>query len=330
MRRIGLGAIVVVAALTGSPAALSQARPDAAPATQAVTLAEYERWKTELSNWGRWGKEDELGALNLITPAKRRQAAALVKDGLSVSLAADANSEKAVDNSSPYEHAMNNASASGATDRIAVSFHGPGHTHLDAFAHRFAGGLMWNGFSHELVTMEGKALKNSVHTMKDGLFTRGILIDIPRLKGVAYLEPGTRILPGDLEAWERKAGVTVSSGDALFVRNGRWARRAKLGAWPIAQETAVLDPTVIPWLKKRDVALMGLESSDVPRAGELPPLAVHDFALIVLGIHLFDNVNLEAIAEAAAARNRWEFLLTAAPLPIPKGTGSPINPIATF
>src|SRR5678816_4885265 len=96
-----------------------------------VTADQYQRWKTELSNWGRWGKDDQIGALNLITPAKRRQAAALVKDGVSVSLAADVDTEKAVDNPTPYEVTMQGI----GSDRIAVSYHGIAHTHLDSLAH---------------------------------------------------------------------------------------------------------------------------------------------------------------------------------------------------
>jgi kynurenine formamidase len=301
---------------------------------QPVTKAEYERWKTELSNWGRWGKDDQMGALNLITPAKRKQAAGLVKDGISVSLAGDVNTEKAVDNPQPYEHVMTSAGPTGAGDRLSVSFHGYAHTHLDAFAHRFFDGKMWNGFSYEEVTKEAGAQKNSVYNVHNGIFTRAILMDIPRLKGVPYLEPGTRIYVEDLEAWEKSAGVKVTAGDAVFIRTGRWARRAKVGPWNAGRESAGLDASVVPWLKRRDVALLGSEAAHdatPPQEGaEVGALALHDFALIMLGIHLMDDTNLEAVAETAASRKRWEFLLTAAPLPVTNGTGSPINPIAVF
>ena len=161
-------------------------------------------------------------------------------------------------------------------------------------------------------------------------------MDIPRLKGVPYLEPGTPIYVEDLEAWEKQAGVTVGPGDAVFIRTGRWVRRAKLGPWDVGKLAAGLDPSVLPWIRKRDVALLGSESalSAVP----IPPqitngddyLPVHNFVLVALGMNLFDDCDLDAVGEAAAARKRWEFLLTAAPLPMPKGTGSPINPTALF
>jgi kynurenine formamidase len=303
-------------------------------ARQPVTKAEYERWKTELSNWGRWGKDDQMGALNLITPAKRKQAATLVKEGVTISLAGDVNTEKTVDNPQPYEHVMTQAGPTGAGDSLAVSFHGYAHTHIDAFAHRFFDGKMWNGVSYEEVTKEEGAKKNSIYNLHNGIFTRAILMDIARLKGVPFLEPGTRIYVEDLEAWEKSAGTKVAAGDAVFIRTGRWARRAKVGPWNAGRETAGLDASVIPWLKRRDVALLGSETAQdatPPQAGaEVGPLALHDFALIMLGIHLFDDTNLETVAEAAASRKRWEFLLMAAPLPVTNGTGSPVNPIAVF
>jgi kynurenine formamidase len=301
-----------------------------APATHTVTDAEYARWKKDLSNWGRWGKDDEIGALNLITPAKRKQAAALVKDGVSVSLSADADTVQAVDNPTPYEVTMQGI----GSDRIAVNYHGIAHTHLDSLAHINESGVFYNGYTpDQAAVLANRHSKNSIHNVKNGIFTRGVLIDIPRLKGVPYLEPGTPIFVEDLEAWEKQSGVKVSAGDALFVRTGVWARRKALGPWLRGRaeggRSAGLDPSVIPWLKQRDVALLG---SDHPQYVSPSGIrgAVHDFALVHLGVHLLDNCDLEALSAAAAARRRWDFLLTVAPLAIPGGTGSPANPIATF
>jgi kynurenine formamidase len=137
-----------------------------------------------------------------------------------------------------------------------------------------------------------------------------VLIDIARLKGVPYLEPGTPIYVRDLEAWERQAGITVGTGDALFIRTGRWARRKAVGPWDTSRtgRRPGLHESVIPWLKQRDIALLGsdIPSSMAPASVEEFPGGLHDFALINLGIHLFDNADLEAVADAAAARKRWE------------------------
>jgi kynurenine formamidase len=309
---------------------LVQPSPRAQAKNHAVSDAEYERWKKDLSNWGRWGKDDEIGALNLITPAKRKQAAALVKDGVSVSLSADADSVPAVDNPTPYEVVMQGISS----DRIAVNYHGIAHTHLDSLAHINERGVFYNGYTPDQdAVVKNRHTKNSIHNVKNGIFTRGVLIDIPRLKGVPYLEPGTPIYVEDLEAWEKQSGVKVSAGDALFVRTGVWARRKALGPWLRGRaeggRSAGLDPSVIPWLKQRDVALLGSDHPQYVSPSNLRG-AVHDFALVYLGVHLLDNCDLEALGDAAAARRRWDFLLTVAPLAIPGGTGSPANPIATF
>ncbi len=321
---------VVILAIFALPG--SRARAQQAAAHPLVTPAEYLRWQTELSNWGRWGKDDELGTLNLITQAKRKQALALAREGFSVSLARDGNAVKGVDNPCPMEWELTTDRPETVTDRIAYPcIHGPGTTHLDSFAHMFFDGKMWNGYSRNLVTKEGGAAKVSILTMKSGILTRGVLYDIPKLKGVPYLEPGTRIFPADLEAWEKMAGVKAGPGDALILRWGKWARRAQVGPQP-GDEAAGLDNSVIPWLKKRDIGLLVWETAgyNPQPPGDLARNALHNFVLEILGVHILDRADLEAVSQAAAARKRWEFMLTVAPLAIPNGTGSPVNPLAIF
>lgn len=327
-------ALVLLLAI-GLPAAAAmsigaQPAPQAA-AAKPVSRADFERWKKELSNWGRWGPDDQIGALNLITPAKRRQAAALVKEGFSVSLSRDADTVKAIDNPDPFEHSL---IAIGA-DRMGVIPHGVAHTHLDSLAHIHYDGVFYNGYKPDAASvMKSGHTRNSIHNLKNGIFTRGVLIDLPRLKGVPYLEPGTPIYAQEIEAWEKIAGVKVSAGDALFIRTGRWARRAATGPFDQNRTASRSGPSasMLPWLRQRDIALLGgdVPPSLAPTDVEGETGAVHDFALVYLGVHVFDNVDLEALAEAAQARKRWEFLLTVAPLAIRGGTGSPANPIATF
>ena len=326
---VGVTAAVVLAA-AGRPPAVAQE----SSGPPLVSQEQFDRWLVELSNWGRWGPDDELGAFNLITPARRAAAAGLVSEGFTVSLASNAQDHESVDVPCPVEWSMVRATRTGASDRIAYPcIHGPGTTHLDAFAHVFFDGRMWNGYDVDgLVTMEGGAAKNSILTMKDGIVTRGVLYDIPRLKGVPWLEPGTRITVEDLEAWEERAGVRAGPGDAFLVRWGRWARQDALGPFDTGLEAAGLDNNVIPWLKERDVAVAGWETPGyAPQPeGDLPRTALHNFALTILGIQILDRADFQALAAAAAERNRWEFLVTIAPLPIPNGTGSPVNPIAMF
>jgi len=294
-----------------------------------VTQAEFSTWQRELSNWGRWGKDDQAGALNLITAAKRREAAALVKDGVTVSLAVDVNETRSPENPTPYERVVTTAGPPYAMDRLAVTYHGGAHTHMDALSHRLFDGKIYNGFPATEVTVQDGAKKDAIYAAHTGIVTRGVLMDIPALKGVPYLEPGTRIFIEDLEAWEKKAGVKVSSGDAVFIRTGRWVR-AKTGA-SATSDTSGLDASVIPWLKQRDVAVIASEYAlDARPSSDGLGLAVHDFALTFLGVHVIDNCDLTALAEAAGARRRWAFQFIAAPLPIRTGTGSPVNPLAVF
>ena len=208
---LGIFAGVAIAVVTVNGRA-----PQTGDASHKVTPDQFERWKKDLNNWGRWGKDDEIGTMNFITPAKRKQAAALVKEGFSVSLASDADTEKAVDNPQPYEHEMLGL----GSDRIGVAFHGIAHTHLDSLAHINYDGVFYNGYKPdpEQVKKANGHGKNSIHNLKNGIFTRGILIDIPQLKGVKYLEPGTPIFVEDIEAWLKKTGLKLSPGDAVFVR----------------------------------------------------------------------------------------------------------------
>jgi kynurenine formamidase len=307
----------------------------AQPAPHNVTKADVDKWMKDLSNWGRWGKDDQIGAVNLITPAKRKEAAALVKEGVSVSLARLTEMDKAVDNENPFKLEMNwtgaNSPGQFSLDTLHVLYHGFAHTHMDALCHMFYEGKMYNGISKDVVTNQGSS-QLGVQNFKNGIFTRGILIDIPALKGLPYLEPKTPIYPEDLEAWEKKAGVKVGSGDVIFIRTGRWARRAAKGPWNIGEESAGLHASCMKWVHDRDVAMVGSDAASDVMPSMVPGVVqpIHQLLLISMGVAIFDNCDLEALSAEAAKRKRWAFLLSASPIPVNHGTGSPLNPIATF
>ena len=299
-----------------------------------VTQAMVEGWMTELSNWGRWGDDDQLGALNLITPEKRRQAARLVREGISVSLSHNYLTERAADATSPFEHQMTGVGRGGAFigDRYSIAYHGYAHSHMDSLCHMAHNGVMFNGFTRANDVSEAGCGKLSILDAKQGILTKGVLMDIARLKGVDYLEPGTKIYVEDLEAWERQAGVRVEPGDILLVRAGRWARRAEVGPWATGRQAAGLHASVGPWLRERDVAMIGSDYTNdaLPSGVDGVSQPIHQLVLVAMGVRIFDNLDLEAVADEAARQNRWEFMLTAAPLAVSGGTGSPLNPIATF
>ena len=300
------------------------------PASRAPrNAAEYDVLFQQVKNWGRWGADDQLGAANLVTEAKRRQAAGLVKVGLTVSLAHNPMTEQADDNASPFEHTMNKGFT---TDTYRVSYHGYAHSHLDALCHILYKDQTYNGYARADVNTEKGCTKLSIDTLKQGVITRGILLDIPRLKGVPYLEPGTPIYQEDVEAWEKQARVKVGPGDAVLLRTGRWARREKMGPWPVGRNAAGFHASIATWLKARDVAFLGSDAASevMPSLVEGVNLPVHTLVITALGINILDNQDLERLAETAARLKRWEFQLVINPVPVTGGTGSPLNTLAIF
>ncbi len=312
--------LTVAVAFAGQPPSSTRAPRNA---------AELDGMFQQIKNWGRWGAGDQLGSANLVTAAKRKQAAALVKNGITVSLAHNVLTERAEDVTSPFEHTMNRGNT---MDTYRVSYHGYAHSHIDALCHFLYKDQTYNGFARADVNTEKGCAKLGIDNLKNGIVTRGVLIDIPRLRNVEYLEPGTPIYVEDLEAWEKKAGVKVASGDAILVRTGRWARRAKLGPWNVAQSAAGLHASTAPWIKTRGVAFLGgdVGSDVVPSMVEGVTLPIHTLLIAGLGINLLDNQDLEAVAETAAKLNRWEFMLSIAPVPVTGGTGFPLNALAVF
>jgi kynurenine formamidase len=305
----------------------SQDNPTAGPTMPA---AQFQRMMGDLSNWNRWGKDDQKGAINLITDAKRKAATGLVKSGVSVSMSHSPLTEKTVDNPSPFELTMlGRPGLSVGLDSWKISHHGYTFSHLDALCHYTFEGKMYNGYAASEVTTTG-CMKDGVDQMREGILTRGILIDIPRLKGVPYLEAPTAITKADVEAWLKKVNIKLTPGDAIFVRTGRWGKRAAVGPFSIQGNSAGLLISAGPLLK--DVSLAGSDvGMDVaPSAVEGQGTPVHTFLLVALGVPIMDNADLEAVADTAARLNRWEFMVSVNPIAVTGGTGGLVNAVATF
>jgi kynurenine formamidase len=299
-----------------------------------------------LSNWGRWGAEDELGTINLITPAKRAAAARLVRDGVAVTGARPIVTDVMADTTFQVMRFMvdsgegrDTASAArllarrGASEFIGMVFHGFTVTHVDSPAHFFWEGQLYNGRSCNLVTSREGATVESIELLHDGVVSRGVLLDVARTRGVRWLGPGEGVMPEDLEAAEQAAGLRVEAGDILVVRTGYYGRRLAEG--PVNPGTAGSPgphAALLPWLKERGVAVWGSDTHNDVTPTPYPAMGhpFHIGALVGQGLWLIDNMNLEDIARACAERNRWEFMLTLAPLRLRNVTGSPVNPIALF
>ena len=290
----------------------------------------------DVSNWGRWGSDDERGTLNHLTPAETMAAAALVTTGQTVSLSRNFPTQPGPENPWPAHHHMVIAGDDPcipgmglevSTDYIGIAFHGMASSHLDALCHVFQGGRMYNRHPATDVKSTG-ARRNTVMTLKDGLAGRGVLLDIPRAFGVPCMDASHLTTVADLERAEAAQGVRVSKGDIVLIRLGRDQWRQD----NLDQSVPGLDPEVARWLHTREAAVLGGDGVHDP----IPPnqicaewpMPIHMIGLVSMGLHLLDNLNLEDIAAACAAAGRWAFLLTLAPLRIEGGTGSPLNPIA--
>lgn len=300
--------------------------------------AEFRALLDEVSNWGRWGADDQRGTLNALAPEHTRAAAQLVRSGESVSLALPLAKQFAADTDYPLSHHMIRLGEAEPVepcwlmDWIGLAYHGSIHSHLDALCHCLFEGQMYNGTPLSSATSEGAA-KLSIEAAGQGIVTRGVLLDIPRLRGLDWLEPSTPILAEDLDVAERACGVRLGPGDVLLVRTGRHRRRARLGPWSLMVDGAAgLHASTARWLHARTLAALGGDGTNdvIPSGVEGCGEPMHVVTLVAQGLHLLDNLWLEDLAEACTRYNRWEFLIFLAPLRLPGGTGSPLNPIAVF
>lgn len=293
-----------------------------------------------ISNWGKWGGDDERGALNYITNRKRAQAAALVHSGEVVSVALPLATAPAPDNETPVTHLMVEGDApahgvGGCADYFAISHHGFMTTHLDALCHIFWNGKMYNGFAASEVGFHG-AKKCAIDVVRHGVVSRGVLLDVTRIKGVEWMEPGERVFPEDLDRAEADHKVRVEEGDVLLIRVGRARRRKAKGGWEPARDgvfpMAGLDPSCLPWLHQRRIALLGSDGvSDVFPSGYADvPFPIHVGTIAMMGVHLLDNADLDELAAACARLGRYQFQFAMLPLVLPRGTASPVNPAAIF
>jgi kynurenine formamidase len=302
-----------------------------------TTVAEYEEYRTRLSNWGRWGADDQLGTLNHITPDTRTAAAGLVRDGRTVSCANPLATPAVVPderrNRNPAEHRMTvNPGSSG--DYIGVSYHGFVNTHIDALCHIFTGpgGRLYNDADSALVTSEG-ARSHSVDNWSGGIVTRGVLYDIPRMRGQAHVQDGEPVEGWDLEDWAKQMGITPQPGDAVLIRSGCepfWNAHPDF-AMEFPPNTPGVGVSCLEYLYDTNASLLGWDLQEAGGQGQYGErIPIHAIAIPYMGMPLLDNTTFEALSEACAEAGRYEFMLVIAPLVVLGGTGSPVNPLAVF
>jgi kynurenine formamidase len=309
-------------------------------ATEAwVSAAEFRALFEEVSTWGRWGDGDERGALHNLTADRIAAAAWLVRSGAAVTLSQRLKTKERLDCPEPADHHMTMlpdediglGALHFAKDYVGLDYHNPGHSHIDALCHVAYEGSIYGGKPSQSVTPDG-GHAGTIELLKDGLVGRGVLLDVPRLRQLSWLEPGDNVFQEDLEEAEKAQGTAVGAGDILLVRTGHARRLAELGPWDTDETRAGLHPTAARFLGERGVAALGSDGNNdtAPSTTEGVAFPIHVLALNAMGVHLLDYLQFEDLAERCEAEGRWEFLFVGAPLRIDGGTGSPLNPIAIF
>jgi kynurenine formamidase len=303
--------------------------------SETLTEGGLSAYMSQLSNWGRWGVEDELGTLNHIDASRVLQGALSAKSGRVVSCGRPISSRMSAENPSPLMHHMLSSGTESpsegmhsAFDWFGMGIHGHSFTHLDSHGHVFWNGMQYNGRRADTVETLRGATKGSIAPATAGIVTRGVLLDIPRVLGRSYLDPGEAISPEVLEQCEEAQGLKVSKGDALLVRVGRDARPSHVRF----EARAGLHARCLPWLHDREISVLGSDSAnDVSPSGfDLMRVPIHVVGIVAMGLWLLDNADLEGLAKACALENRWSFQFFLAPLAIKNATGSPVNPIAVL
>ena len=299
------------------------------PEWKLPTQPEVENYFTRLNNWGRWGDDDQRGALNLITPEKQAAALALAHSGRVVSLARDITPQPTVD----YHmlHPVRRGRSKAAVDYVGMIYHGVTVTHMDALCHVEYKGKVYNGRSFEESIRFGGATWGALDVWFDGVVTRGVLLDVASTREEGYVRIGKPVTPPELDAAAARAGVTVKSGDAVVVRSGREAYDAAgvSTASPL-DERPGLHISCLEWLREHDVAGLAWDLMDERPIGyDGVDFGVH-LGIPLLGLCLIDNVNPERLVAACAEERRYEFLFVALPLRVPGSTGSPCQPVAIF
>ena len=300
----------------------------------------------KFSNWGKWGADDELGAPNYITPTKVKQAIATVQEGVRISMSRTVTFEPSLDapTNVPVHFMVESGEgwASGdkvssrtfpaATDYFGMIFHGVTVTHVDALSHFFWNGKTYNGKPAHLVSTSLGATFGSVEEAHEGIISRAVLVDVPMVRGIDWVERGEGVMIDDILAAEDQCGFKVEEGDVLLIRTGQLHRRNTEGPVDRSAGSTACQASVLPLFYERGIAMMGSDTgNDVnPPQYEKVPSPIHQVSITAMGIWILDNADLEAVAQACKERNRWEFMISIGPLRLHNTTGSPVNPIAIF
>lgn len=309
------------------------------PTFSGISDGELNRLAREVSNWDRWGSADTFGTLNLSADVDRSALLATLS-GQSISLARPLTTRNGPDyelHPAPLHFMIRSGESAPAegfassADWFGVGCHGFGVTHIDALSHVFWDGKMYNGVPAATASTTAGSRIGSVEDFAGGVVTRGVLLDVARMRGVPWLEPGEVITTEDLDRCETEQKVEVARGDTVFIRTGIRRRQTEQGPHsPLHDGHPGLHPTCMSWIHERDICVLGSDGiSDVMGPG-LRGMPVHVLSLVYMGMPLVDNADLEQLGATCEEKHDWTFLSVISALRIRRGTGSPINPLAVF
>jgi kynurenine formamidase len=331
-RFLETASLAAAAAPLAAQTATRSAAPRATSRARDLTDAELEAMFRRCSNTGKWGPDDELGTLNYVTPAKRIAAARLVRTGEVVSAGRDLTTRQSKTNGQPVVHtmALGDANSPAATDSFSIASHGMVVTHMDALCHFSWKDQLYNGRKRSETLTPSGAGWGSIYAQRQGIFTRGVLLDVAAARGVNWYQPDEYVTVADFEAAEKRQGVRVASGDAIFLRTGMERMEAELGEQDIYPR-AGMHAECAEWMHARQVSLYGGDCIEkLPYPSESLTSAVHMIVLASMGLPILDWPALTELAKTCERLKRWDYLLTTAPLRLPGGTASPLNPLCLF
>ena len=284
------------------------------------------------SNQGRWGDNDERGTLNLIDEAVRRRAAALVREGVAVSLGRPL--PVAGSTIAPHPVVLRLLEPPGdstAIDTVALSSHDPQLTHIDTLGHAFYKGRGYNGLPRGEVVGPTALKLFSVAAARDGFFCRGVLLDVAGARGVSYLAADEYVTVADLEAAEQRGKVRLGPSDALVVHVGRAERLNAEHLPDLPAPRAGVHASVLPWLRNRDISVfLGDCTERLPPLPTALPLPLHQIGIAAMGLWLIDAALTSDLLATCERFGRYEFLFCCTVPELPGATGFPVNPVCLF
>jgi len=309
-----------------------------------ISIEEFDSLVEKYKNWGRWGKDDQLGTLNFITPSAVTRAKSEINSGRTFSLSIPLNSNGpqtgAMKRFNPI-HLMIRHGGDAALAGMDKQIHSADDvvllalqcgTHWDSLAHVFHQGRLYNGYSISEVNGDG-AKKNSIDLASDKIVGRGVLLDIPKLKGKKWLDHSEPITAIDLELAAEKERVEIREGDIVLVKTGQMTIAKENGNWErfMSREIPGLAVSCLEWISEHKIAAVAADNwavEVVPYETETILLPIHILGIVYMGLTLGELFDLDGLAADCAQDARYSFFLSAQPLPLTAAVGSPVNPIA--